>query len=181
MNTDFVLALRKEAPDFLPSLSTIEGHDLLTKLLWNIAQSNLLVCGRNPPRLSRNQFIDIVHTGRKSIQLLFQAAGVQVKLQIARKKSASSSRKRKAPAASNIPDNVSNVSDLSNISGLTNFTQANEEDMDPESLKGASKALAFSRMKGLPNIHVGMHLWEVARTYGSCRDVFTLLGEDKHR
>lgn len=34
---------------------------------------------------------------------------------------------------------------------------------------------------GLPNMHTGLHHFEVAQEYGGCNMVFTLLGEDKHK
>ncbi|KAK0759636.1 hypothetical protein N5P37_007824 [Trichoderma harzianum] len=45
----------------------------------------------------------------------------------------------------------------------------------------ASARQPLSEKKGLPNMHIGLHLKEVAMEYGGCNMVFTLLGEDKHR
>ncbi|KAI2629051.1 hypothetical protein GGS21DRAFT_492602 [Xylaria nigripes] len=47
---------------------------------------------------------------------------------------------------------------------------------DPE-----DKINQFLRWKQLPNVHTGLHLAEVAREYGNCTMVFTLLGEDMHK
>ncbi|KAL7946036.1 hypothetical protein V8C42DRAFT_322290 [Trichoderma barbatum] len=43
------------------------------------------------------------------------------------------------------------------------------------------KAQQLRDKKGLPNMHVGLHLAEVADEYEGCRMVFTLQGEDKHK
>ncbi|KAJ3525001.1 hypothetical protein NM208_g11831 [Fusarium decemcellulare] len=46
---------------------------------------------------------------------------------------------------------------------------------------GESKADAYDSLKGLPNIHAGLHLWDVARAFGACRHIYTLLSEDIHK
>jgi hypothetical protein len=43
------------------------------------------------------------------------------------------------------------------------------------------KTSVLEAKKNLPNVHAGLHYFEVAQEYGGLNMVFTFLGEDKHK
>ncbi|ROT36651.1 hypothetical protein SODALDRAFT_352586 [Sodiomyces alkalinus F11] len=174
IHPDFTAAIVSEAPNFFPDASNPgSASSIVVKCFWNIAKSNLQVCGRHPPPLTRTEFLRVVMSGRKSFQLLVQAAAKSIRSQ--------NPRGRQKTQQVQIPDNLTQASQITTATGFTNIGSINGDTLDPEKLTGSKKALAYYRMKGLLNVHVGLHLWDISYTYGMCRNAFTLLGEDKHR
>jgi hypothetical protein len=137
-----------------------------------------MLAGHETPCYTKSQVDQVVKEGRKAIQLMFHVAAY--------------GHGSKPGGDDNSTDNTTMGSalDLSNdqfetasqTSLYTNFSDTIEaEGLDPSKLKASKKYKAYARMKGLLNIHLGIHHWEVIKEYGACQNVFTLLGEDKHR
>ncbi|KAI2623408.1 hypothetical protein GGS21DRAFT_541457 [Xylaria nigripes] len=175
---NFFTTFRRETSN--PQITKNSIHLLL--LFWNIARSNLLVFGRYPPQLTDNSFMNVVYRGRRSLQLLFHVAAYSCGLR----------SKRKGPGRLQETvidtDNDDDDCQSSVISDFTRVSHVSEgpdiganSDTNVRTLSGKAKMLAYSRLKELPNIHQGLHLWEVARQFGACRMVNTLLGEDQHK
>ncbi|KAI1819720.1 hypothetical protein F4861DRAFT_543648 [Xylaria intraflava] len=172
------------SPESFPRHRLIERRnrlsscDVITLLFWNVARSNLLIFGRYPPQLTDASFMNIIYRGRKSLQLLFHIAA-----------HASAAAKHRGPRgrttkARDDQDNdaMSIASASTNMSQMTLGSNAEGESFaNIGALSGRAKVLAYSQLKSLPNIHQGIHLWEIAREFGACRMVNTLLGEDQHK
>ncbi|KAF9765653.1 hypothetical protein IL306_002074, partial [Fusarium sp. DS 682] len=185
------------APQFLDvgADHSFSMSDLIVKAFWNIALSNMQVCGRYPPKLSRTDFNSIVIRGRRSMQFLFHlGSGKNKTLSTTRAQPSRALRRSKlifqclisTELMSNHDieqlDTISeNMSQVSSVEEGTDFTAQSASKIDPERPRKGTKADTYENLKNLPNIHAGLHLWEVARTYGACRHIYTLLSEDKHR
>lgn len=65
------------------------ASEIIVQAFWNIAVSNIQVCGRQAPVRTRQEFLEIVVLGRKSMQFLFHVASE------ANKKSAKQARSSK--------------------------------------------------------------------------------------
>lgn len=160
--------IKAVAPRFLDVFEAGESAvNLIVTAFWNSALSNLMICSRTAFTKSRQEFTDILLRGRNSLQLLFHAAALS-----ASKPKISNS----TASAATFDDGFSEISGVSNISNLSI-----PDDFDVTKLSGRKKGPVYAKYKGLPNIHQGLHLWEVIREYGSGRNCFTLLGEAKHK
>lgn len=74
LSRDFVEKLPKIARTFIGEVARYSTSEILVLEFWSIALSNILVCGRSPPTLPRQEFLDVVLQGRRSIELLFHMA-----------------------------------------------------------------------------------------------------------
>ncbi|KAI1822854.1 hypothetical protein F4861DRAFT_540577 [Xylaria intraflava] len=146
------------------------SHEKIVLLFWNVARSNLLVFGRYPPQLTSLSFTNIVYRGRKSLQLLFHAAAHSC---------ASARRARRGTDSEG--DLASVMSGGTDGSSVALGSEFGDSVVNVRQIPGKAKMLAYSRLKELPNIHQGLHLWDVAQQFGACRMVNTLLGEDQHK
>lgn len=72
-------------------------------------------------------------------------------------------------------------SQVSSVGEADGFTAKSASDIDSEKAGRGAKADAYDSLEGLPNIHAGLHLWDVTRTVGACRHVHTLLSEVMHK
>ncbi|RMJ10868.1 hypothetical protein CDV36_009501 [Fusarium kuroshium] len=112
------------------------------------------VYGRSPPIKTKSEFQEIVVLGHQQGDLEEAIPGSQA---------------------------YDNTSQVSSVEDQSNFTAPSVEEIDPENQPSGSKGATYENLKGLPNIHAGLHLWDVARVWSNCRHIYTLLREDKHR
>ncbi|XDG03304.1 hypothetical protein ABKA04_002919 [Annulohypoxylon sp. FPYF3050] len=161
--------------------------DWVVAAVWTFTRSVITLFGRESA-VDATNLSGIIIAGRRAIQFFCQVnANISRHKSIVRQanKDKSASRisalrprnamVRTLGAPSSIAGDDQEESDVASMTNATEATskrrQANPED----------KCNSFINMKGLPNIHGGLHLPEVVREYGSCWLVWTLLGEDKHR
>ncbi|KAG6140097.1 hypothetical protein E4U25_005470 [Claviceps purpurea] len=145
------------------------ASDWLTHAAWEWSQSLLAVCGpysaKNSWRLPR-----AVRRGRVALGFLLQT------LSSAERQKSQRSKPGKSVFSRMLPNT---------------FRQAPASDVTMDSQSQAPSEVAsdvlrdvqnqYDKKMNYPNMHIGVHLSEVADEYGGCRMVFTLVGEAKHK
>ncbi|CAH0037663.1 unnamed protein product [Clonostachys rhizophaga] len=64
--------IRDTAPRFLSDIDGFDEAELVVRAQWAIARSNMLVCGRHPPKITKSEFSTIVEDGRKPPEKMLQ-------------------------------------------------------------------------------------------------------------
>ncbi|RYC59161.1 hypothetical protein CHU98_g7042 [Xylaria longipes] len=175
--------------DFLVPTDKFTAADWVISASWCFAQSVLAIFGRHNNINSSThtqQISRIIISGRKAIQFLCQVNANVHRERAVTRNANNAKRTQKArdgrSATSHAPSYISATSEASCETEYMDTDNA--ASVGPRPKRRAhpqDRAQSFISMKGLPNIHTGLHLGDVIREYGSCRLVWTLLGEDKHR
>lgn len=172
---NFGVNLMKHAPSLISDIKgTWKPVDIITYAFWLVVKANMIIAGRETPRYSREYFDQVVKEGRKAIQLMFHVS------LCGRGKDDNKSADHAAVTVEQSVD-VEIASNASSVASFLSDITVDVDELDVNKLKSGKKYIAYNRMKGLPNIHIGLHHWDVVMEYGACRLVFTFLGEDKHR
>ncbi|KAI1828553.1 hypothetical protein F4861DRAFT_534975 [Xylaria intraflava] len=187
------------ADDFIVPIEHFTATDWMISATWCFARSVLAIFGKHSddrPPVQIHELPRIIIAGRKAVQFLCQVnAEVYRERGLSRAaskaiKDAKEARGRIAAArAMHVSSQASDKSDRGDSESIceTEYTETDVASVTSaapspkQRARPQDKAQSFIAMKGLPNIHSGLHLCDVIREYGSCRLVWTLLGEDKHR
>ncbi|GAW12819.1 hypothetical protein ANO14919_021900 [Xylariales sp. No.14919] len=166
--------------------------DWVVVATWIFAQSLIAVCGQNQTISERRNLRASIFAGRRAFQFLCQIQADALDMQSSAKSaqkliSAQRTSARNIAAAGMVghpPNVVAQAPSEAAISqqsfmpppSITTVGSLRRRNANP-----SDKRNEYLRWKQLPNVHMGLHLVEVAREYGICAMVFVLLGEDKHR
>uniref|UniRef100_A0A8H7N767 Uncharacterized protein n=1 Tax=Bionectria ochroleuca TaxID=29856 RepID=A0A8H7N767_BIOOC len=126
-----------------------------------------------PPKITKSEFSAIVEDGRKEFQFFCHIAS--------RKNTATTRPRRGRQVVDTNSMGTAGPDDGASTVAPSLFTVPTIDSIDIEREAKGAKATVYEKLKGLPNVHAGLHLTHVAHSFGACRHVFTLLGEDKHR
>ncbi|KAI1743589.1 hypothetical protein F4680DRAFT_349780 [Xylaria scruposa] len=164
------------------------------------AQSVAVIFGKDRPQLNQEELTRIIINGRKSIQFFCQVLASESEYKIITRESNKNIRVNKTRGTTAhsqvglaVASEIGSTYSPSVLSTVTNQTQHAATIASPD---GSAASVSTSRRKqvdpkargnqflnwkGLPNIHIGLHLPEVIDEYGSCNLVSTLPGEGKHK
>ncbi|KAI1819025.1 hypothetical protein F4861DRAFT_534789 [Xylaria intraflava] len=171
--------LRSRAKDYLddPAMTdtTKTAVDTLVTAVWTVTRSVLTTCGRTKAANTMEDVtINTVHgqvvAGRKAFQFLCQVQSDALQSKASAR--ATTSNQTAPSAAGRAPSEAA----FTQLTIARTIPSTIRRRADPE-----DRINQFLRWKQVPNVHAGLHIAEVAREYGNCTMVFTLIGEDMHK
>ncbi|KAI1430422.1 hypothetical protein GGR50DRAFT_699089 [Xylaria sp. CBS 124048] len=148
-----------ENDDFVVPTDKFEAVDWIVSAVDFFSRSVRAIFGHTGASSPKEDVLKTIISGRRAIQFLCQI-------------NASACLQRRVTRT----DDATSVGTEADDGASTVASSTRRKRSGPQ-----DKARTFLNMKRLPNIHTGLHLMEVIREYGSCRLVWTLMGEDKHK
>ncbi|KAI1350743.1 hypothetical protein F5Y01DRAFT_325814 [Xylaria sp. FL0043] len=177
-----------DASDFPVPTQHFTAVDWIICAVWAFTKSVFALFSRSISPRSLHELRSVIISGRKAVQFF-----CQINADLSRQRAVVRQANRVRSARSSplgrtilnsapndtliLPNDVDDdSSSVASVASGSSQASGKRRRADPQ-----DKCNTFLNMKGLPNIHSGLHHTDIVREYGACSLVWTLLGEDKHR
>ncbi|KAI2639358.1 hypothetical protein GGS21DRAFT_488295 [Xylaria nigripes] len=172
-----------DSTDYTVPIMNFRASDWTIVACRTFAQSVIAIFNKGQPRMDREQLTNTIINGRKAIQFFCEIFSLE-------------SEQKATTRGSNIGSSVCHTQDSSSVASTMDTTPISTEPsghppipdtnitMNSQKRRRAdfkSQGNQFANWKGLPNIHIGIHLPDLIDEFGSLTLVSTLPGEGKHK